>query len=80
MRPGSVGRHGRGWVCSTKQHCNCEDEVRWAYVAAGVALCESCCFALARGFVQEGLLEPVLELTWPEFRVGLDSILEREAA
>lgn len=79
--PVSIVRYGRGWMCGSRQGCRCEDEVRWAYTTAGVALCEPCCYALARGFVQEGLLEPVIEMTWPESRVSWDQAArELEAA
>lgn len=74
--PATIGRHGRGWVCYTRQHCTCENEIRWAYLPAEVSLCEPCCFALARGFVQEGLLEPVVEMKWPENRVYWDQAVD----
>lgn len=66
-----IYRNGRGWVCSENGYsCKCPDEVTWSYHA--MKLCEQCCYALARAFVADGLLEPVLELTWPEGRTSWD--------
>lgn len=82
-----IGRYGRGWVCPNNVvPCPCDDELTWAYwppnyTLAPYLLCEDCCNALARGFVHQGLLEPVLELTWPDNRVSWDSaVWELEAA
>ncbi len=73
-------RLGRGWVCENRTHCRCwthsTEDVLWFYNPSGfttlIELCESCCKLLARGFVAQGLMEPVLELTWPEYRVTWD--------
>ena len=79
--PVSIRRNGRGWVCCFTGGCGCGNDTRWAYTPAGVALCELCCFALARGFVSQGLLEPVLELTWPQGRTSWESaVYELEGA
>lgn len=81
--PVTIVRSGRGWACftGTNNGCLCGDAVRWAYEPAGLSLCEPCCFALARGFVSQGLLEPVLELTWPTGRTSWETaVYELEGA
>lgn len=80
--PITITRVGRGWSCFAAAGVGCPcDDIRWYYVLADVSLCELCCYALARGFVQQGLLEPVLELTWPDNRVSWDTaVYELEAA
>ncbi len=80
-----IYRVGRGWACvNNGHHCTCEGTVRWEYrppLQRGAILCEPCCYALARGFVSQGLLEPVLELTWPEGRTSWDTaVWELEGA
>jgi hypothetical protein len=75
--PVTIVRSGRGWACFTGANngCLCSGTIRWAYEPAGLSLCELCCFALARGFVSQGLLEPVLELTWPESRTSWETAM-----
>lgn len=82
--PVEIMRHGWGWVCPTRQHCRCDDEVLWEYRpphCRATTMCEGCAKALAKGFVKQGLLEPVIEMTWPESRVSWDQAArELEAA
>ncbi len=85
-----IRRHGRGWVCRSQPHCKCyttftEASPLWLYTPAGyftfIELCEPCCYLLARGFASQGLIEPVIEMTWPQGRTAWDTAVhELEAA
>lgn len=80
--PVDIRRMVRGWICINREtYCHCSslmtDDILWSYNPVDTPLqldmCELCCKILARGFVAQGLMEPVLELTWPEFRVSWDA-------
>lgn len=80
--PVDIRRFGRGWICVNHlTYCRCSslmtDDILWSYSPVDTPLqldmCELCCKILALGFVAQGLMEPVLELTWPEFRISWDA-------
>ncbi len=85
-----IRRNGRGWVCDSQPHCRCyttftDSGPLWLYNPPGeftfIELCELCCYALARGFASQGLIEPVIEMTWPQGRTAWDTAVhELEAA
>lgn len=61
-----IRRHGRGWVCSTQQYCRCDTELLWLLAPNGselsIDLCTDCCKVWANWLVNQGLIEPVIDL------------------